>query len=443
MTRIGRKGLMKWFMAAAIIFGGCGPPVTTRLVTIDLKKPPEAEVQGIKTIGVLPFSSSVSYLGQKMAADLAKALDSGVLGLGPFAARVIRPPENSELAASSIIKLGQEVKVDALILGEINQFSVQASRVIQPMLSTPEFGPGDPGQYEWQGISEDAPIKSSFYYRISSRQDPDTVEVSITKLVSSLGVRIRLVESRNGSTLWEQEMAKNSERIKFSGPQAETKSEVDRLVLSIVSEVVARLKPKEHRVQRLIKVPHFGMAPVAAEWVRRGIQAAAEEDWPKAEKSFLQALQEAPDECTVNGNLGVAYEKNGRLLEAVAAYERAYRCRPRDPTYRYYSDDLRGGFAPNLKREDLPTIVLGVGGDRTIYITGCGREGRIEGQRFTVYRTEVGRSQNGARIEWFKETDLARGRIIEVKDQLSLGQLFLYNPELAVQRGDLVRFEGK
>jgi hypothetical protein len=104
---------------------------------------------------------------------------------------------------------------------------------------------------------------------------------------------------------------------------------------------------------------------------------------------------------------------------------------------------LQSSFAPNLKREDLPTIVLGVGGDGTIYMTGGGRGGYPAGQRFTIYRTEVERSQKGARIEVFKETDLARGRIIEVDEQLYLGQLLLYNPGLKVRRGDLVRFEAK
>jgi len=443
MDRIGRKGLTKWFIVAAIIFGGCGPPVTTRLVTIELEKPPEAEVQSIKTIGVIPFSSPASDLGHKMAADIGKALDRGVLGLGPFAARMVRPPEDFEPTAGSIRKLGQKAQVDAFILGEISQFSLQTSIATQPMLSKPQFGPDDAAEYEWLGILEEASIRDTYYYRILSRRDPDTVAVSVTKLASSLAARLRLVETQNGITLWEQEITRKSERIRFTGPQAETEAETERLVISIVNEVVARLKPEEHSVQRLIKVPRFGMNPVAAKWVGRGMQAAEEDDWLKAEELFLKALEEAPDECTVNGNLGVAYEKNGRLLEAVAAYERAYRCRPRDPTYRYYSDDLQSSFGPNLKREDLPTIVVGVGGDGTIYMTGDKRGGHRAGQRFTIYRTEVERSQKGARIEEFKETDLARGRIIEVDEQVCLGQLLLYNPEAEVRRGDLVRFESK
>lgn len=443
MNRIGRKGWMKWFMVVAIFFGGCGPPITTRLVTVELKKPSEAELQSIKTIGVIPFSSPASYVGRKMAADMARALDSGVLGLGPFAARMIRPPEDFRLTAGSIMKLGQTAEVDAVILGETSQFSVQSSQANQPMLSNPEFGSGDPSAYEWVGILEEESIKDTYYYRILPREDPVTVELSVVKLVATLSAKVRLVETQKGSTLWEQEISRKFERVRFPGPQADTEAEIERLVVSIVNEVVARLKPQEHKVQRLIRAPHFGMTPVAAKWVRRGIQAAAEGDWLQAEKLFLKALEEAPDECTVNGNLGVAYENNGRFLEAVAAYERAYRCRPRDPTYRYYSDDLQSGFAPNLKQEDLPTTVLGIRGDGSIYMTGGAMGGHSAGQRFTVYRTEVERYQKNERIKELRETDLARGRIVETDEKVSLGQLLLYNPVLKVRRGDLVRFEGK
>jgi tetratricopeptide (TPR) repeat protein len=378
-----------------------------------------------------------------MAADMARALDSGLLGLGPFAARMLRSPEGFKPTVGSIRKLGQKAQVDALILGETGQFSVQTSIVNQSMLSNPEFGSGDPSAYEWVGILEEESVEDTYYYRILPREDPKTVEVPIVKLVSTLTARVRLVETQQGSTLWEQEISRKFERIRFPGPQADTEAEIERLVLSIVNEVVARLKPQEYKVQRLIRVPHFGMTPVAAKWVRRGIQAAAEDDWSKAEQLFLKALEEAPDECTVNGNLGVAYENNGRLLEAVAAYERAYSCRPRDPTYRYYSDDLQSGFAPHLKQEDLPTTVLGIGGDGSIYMTGGEGGGHSAGQRFTIYRTEVERFQRDERIKGFKETDLARGRIVRADEKMSLGQLLLYNPVLKVRRGDLVRFEAR
>jgi tetratricopeptide (TPR) repeat protein len=214
------------------------------------------------------------------------------------------------------------------------------------------------------------------------------------------------------------------------------------MIASIVEEVVCRLKPQESSSQRILRVPEFAMAPVAAKWVRRGIKAAAEDDWLEAERLFLQAMREAPDECTVNGNLGVAYEKNGRLLEAVAAYERAYRCRPKDPTYRYYSDDLQTAFVPDLQLEDLPTIVLGVRGDGILYLSAGENSDRRAGQQFAVYRTEVVRDLKGSQIKRFKEIEIAQGRIVEVDEGVALGQLLLYNPKLEVCRGDLVRLRG-
>jgi tetratricopeptide (TPR) repeat protein len=106
-------------------------------------------------------------------------------------------------------------------------------------------------------------------------------------------------------------------------------------------------------------------------------------------------MKEAPDECSVNGHLGIAYEKNGRLLEAVAAYERAYRCQPRDPTYRYYSDDLQAAFVPDLGGQDLPILVLGVRADGILYLNGSDKQSHHSGNEFTVYRTEVVREESG------------------------------------------------
>ncbi len=44
-------------------------------------------------------------------------------------------------------------------------------------------------------------------------------------------------------------------------------------------------------------------------------------------------------------------------------------------------------------------------------------------------------------IKTYVETELARGEIIEVREQMSLGRLLLYDPEREVRRGDMVRFE--
>lgn len=443
MLLIGRKIFTQWLLITAILFGGCGPPVTTRLVTIELEKPSEVDLQRVKAIGVLPFSSPDPVVGRKMAEMMVKELGHGPLEQGPFAARIIRPPSDFKPEAKTLSRLCKKAQVDGLLLGEITEFSVQALRDTARMLSVPNFGPDDPSQFGWVGVTEKPSIRDTYYYRIKPLQDPEMIEVSITIVAFSMATRLRLIEPQNGSTLWEKEIARNYERISLPGYPMKTEDEVERLMASIVEEVVARLKPQESSVQRILRAPHFAMTPVAAKWVRRGIQAGAQGNWLEAERLFLQAIKEAPNECTVNGNLGVAYEKNGRLLEAVAAYERAYRCQPRDPTYRYYSDDLQTAFVPDLKVEQLPTIVLGVRGDGIVYLDGGESLSHHAGQEFTIYRTQVVREQNGFRIKSFKEIELAHGRIIEANEGMSLGQLLLYNPETEVRRGDLFRVDGR
>ena len=441
MLSNGRRMWIQWFLMLAILISGCGPPITTRLVTIDLEKESEADIQSVRTIGVLPFSSPDPDVGTRMAAEIANSLDSGLLGQGPFVARVIRPPKDFKLEATSLKKLGEKNQVDGLLLGEVSRYSVQASRDTSRMLTLPKFGSGDASEYDWVGIKENPSITDTFYYRIQSLRAAKLVDVVITTVRSSLTVQLRLVEIISGSTLWEREIARNYERISLPGPSVETEAEIERLMASIAEEVAARLMPQESTVQRILRTPQFSMNPVAAKWVRRGIQAATLEDWQEAERLFLRAMKEAPDECSVNGHLGIAYEKNGRLLEAVAAYERAYRCQPRDPTYRYYSDDLQAAFVPDLGERDLPILVLGVRADGIIYLNGSDHQSHHPGNEFTVYRTEVVQEESGDRIRVFRKRELARGRIVEVRQHMYLGQLLLYNPERKVKSGDLVRFD--
>ncbi len=441
MLSNGRRMWIQWFLMLAILISGCGPPITTRLVTIDLEKESEADIQSVRTIGVLPFSSPDPDVGTRMAAEIANSLDSGLLGQGPFVARVIRPPKDFKLEATSLKKLGEKNQVDGLLLGEVSRYSVQASRDTSRMLTLPKFGSGDASEYDWVGIKENPSITDTFYYRIQSLRAAKLVDVVITTVRSSLTVQLRLVEIISGSTLWEREIARNYERISLPGPSVETEAENEPLMASIAEEVAARLMPQESTVQRILRTPQFSMNPVAAKWVRRGIQAATLEDWQEAERLFLRAMKEAPDECSVNGHLGVAYEKNGRLLEAVAAYERAYRCQPRDPTYRYYSDDLQAAFVPDLGERDLPILVLGVRADGIIYLNGSDHQSHHPGNEFTVYRTEVVQEESGDRIRVFRKRELARGRIVEVRQHMYLGQLLLYNPERKVKSGDLVRFD--
>jgi hypothetical protein len=98
---------------------------------------------------------------------------------------------------------------------------------------------------------------------------------------------------------------------------------------------------------------------------------------------------------------------------------------------------------PDIGEQDLPILVLGVRADGIIYLNGSDHQSHHPGNEFTVYRTEVVREQPSDRVRVFRQRELARGRIVEVRKHLYLGQLLLYNPEQEVRSGDLVRFKSK
>jgi tetratricopeptide (TPR) repeat protein len=425
-------------MVTCILISGCGPQVSSRLVTVKLVKAPGGDIQRIKTIGVLPFDSPEKTLGRQLAAEIAKGLSRE-----PYLARMLQPIKVFQPEAEFVRVLGEKARVDGLLLGKITEYSVQASTETRSMLEQPKFGAIDPAELSWIGINENPLLGDAFYYRLKSLKPQDLVQISVTRSAYSLAMQLRLIEVESGTTIWEEKLGRYSERSSLPGSPVETEAEVSRLQNSMVEEVVTRLRPRETNVQRMLRAPRFTMDPWVAKLMRQGIKAAELDDWKEAERLFHQALEQAPEECTITGNLGVVYERSGRLLEAVAAYERAYRCQPRDPTYRYYSDDLQTAFVPDLDKKDLPTLVLGVRQDGIIYLDG-GKSRRYHPRDiFILYRMQVWRDQETAQIIRTREVEFARGEIVEVRAQMSLGRLLLFDPEQVVQKGDLVRFENK
>jgi tetratricopeptide (TPR) repeat protein len=407
-------------------------------VTVELVKASEVDMQGVIAIGVLRFKSPDKALGRQLAEEMAKGLNRE-----QFLARMIQTSKIQEPKGDYLLELGKKTNSDVLLLGEITEHSVEASREAIHMLAYPRFGASDPAEFSWVGVRENPAIEDAFYHRIESMRAPDTVQVSISQTNYSLTVNLRLLEVESGATLWEEEITRHSERRSLPESSVETDAEVRRIQTSMVDEVVIRLRPQKTSVQRILRAPPLTMDPWVAKLVRQGIKAAELDDWKQAESLFFQALEQASDECSITGNLGVVYERSGRLLEAVAAYERAYRCQPRDPTYRYYSDDLQTAFVPKINKEDLPTLVLGVREDGVIYLDGGKSRHHNPGDAFVLYRMQVRRDRETAKITRIKVVEFARGEVIAVRQQMSLGRLLLFDPELEVQRGDLVRFEGK
>jgi hypothetical protein len=92
--------------------GGCSKPIVrSRLVTIEVVKPPEVSIQEVKTIGVLPFESPESTLALQLQAEMVKGLSREL-----FLAQKIHVPQNFRANSEAFQKLGRDANVDGLLL---------------------------------------------------------------------------------------------------------------------------------------------------------------------------------------------------------------------------------------------------------------------------------------------------------------------------------------
>jgi hypothetical protein len=434
-----RRPRVRWgvLALAGMVLVACGTPLMGRLVTVEVVRVPEVNILGYRSIGVVPFRSPERNVGTRLADDLVRKLNRQ-----PPSALLIPGTKEISPDPDSLRRLAKIAEVQALLVGEITEYSVQVSREAATLSAFPDFGEDDPRTVAWVTLQENPTIGDRTYPRLQPRGPAQTVQAQITRSSYGLTWKVRLIEGETGATLWEDEISRHLRRRTLPGTPVDADTLVLELQRSMVQELVQTLTPHEVTAERMLRALPPYKNPKAVELVRGGIDATVRDDWKMAERSFREAALILPDAAAVHGNLGVVYERSGRLMEAYAAYRRAYSCQPGDPTYRYYAGDLQIAFAPDLRKEDLPTLVLGVRTDGLLYVDG-GREARQRlDDGFVIYRTEVRRDSPSGKIMEMSEVEIARGKIVEVLARMSLGQVLLRDPELEVRAGDLVRMTG-
>ena len=434
-----RRPRVGWcvFALVGMVLVACGTPLMGRLVTVKVVKTPEVNILRFQSIGVVPFRSPERNVGTRLADDLVRKLNRE-----PPSAMLIPGTKDVSQDPESLRRLAKIVGVQALLVGEITEYSVQVSRETTLLTAYPDFGEDDPQTLAWATLRENPTIGDGTYPRLQPRGPAQAVQVQITRSGYGLTWKVRLVEGETGATLWEDEISRHLQRRTLPGSPVDADALVVELQRSMVQELVQTLTPREATAERMLRALPLYKNPKAVELVQGGIEAAAQDDWKRAERSFQEAALLVPDAAAVHGNLGVVYERSGRLVEAYAAYRRAYACQPGDPTYRYYGGDLQIAFTPDLEKEDLPRVVLGVRADGLLYIDG-GREARQRLEdSYVIYRTEVRRDVQSRKIMEVSEVEIARGKIVEVFARISLGCVLLRDPELEVRAGDLVRLTG-
>jgi tetratricopeptide (TPR) repeat protein len=421
-----------------LMLAACATPLMGRLVTIRVVKAPEVDAGKFQSIGVVPFRSPDRNVGARMADDLARKLNRE-----PPAVRLISTEKDLSLEPDSLRRLAKLAEVQALVVGEVFEYSVQVARKSTPLLSFPDFGMDNPETLAWFTLQEDPILGDLSYPSLQPRVAPRTVDALITRASYRLSLKVRLIEGDTGRTLWEREISRHLERRSLPDSPVDAQAVVMGLRQSIIEELARSLMPSEATVQRMLRPLRPYEDPKAGQLVREGIDAVGKDDWGTAERFFREAAALVPDAPAVHGNLGVVYERSGRFIEAYAAYQRAYECQPADPTYRYYGSDLQRAFVPDPSKDHLPVLVLAVRADGVLYVAGGREAGHRVDDGFVVCRIDVRRGAPSGKITEVNEVEIARGKIVEVVGDVSLGHVLVRDPDLEVRRGDVVRFAGR
>jgi len=415
---------------------GCGGPVANHLISISLTRPADIEPYHLETVGILEIDSPRQNI---VGSELAREINKGLTG-GPLRPLLVKVPGYLARDAASVKMIAQQAGVESLFLGEITEYVVQVEKKTRKVISTREPQQDADRQLTWIGIQENPLIADAFYYLLAYPQSEKVVEMPCEEAVVRLTLQARIVVARTGETIWSRRVARRLRRRTFLLDHMDVNQEVQKLLRSMAREIVNQLRPQRATVQRLLRAPLLGSSPKLTQLFRQGIQACARGEWHTGEEFFLEAVQQMPNEAIAYGNLGVVYEKTGRFKEAVAAYDRAHAARPQDPTYSYYSRSLRTAFAPQIDKDDLPSVVLDVCADGRIYIDGGSDSRREIGQAVAIYRSRAARDPQSGRFTELDEMEIARGEIVEVQPHMSIVRTFFVDVDHKVQRGDLTRF---
>jgi hypothetical protein len=434
------RGPRGWWSLVALlglVLAACATPLTGRLVTIRVVKAPDVDATKFPSIGVVPFQSPDRNVGVRLADDLVRKLNRE-----PPAVRMLPADRDFSLDPASFRSLAKVAEVQALLVGEVTEYSVQVSQETAPLLVFSDFGEDDPEKLTWVTLQENPTLADVSYPSLRPRVAAQTVEAPIIRASYGLTLRVRLIEAETGGILLEREISRHIQRRFLPESPVDAQAQALDLQRSVVEELVRHLRPCEATVQRMLRALPPYKDPKAVELVRAGIDAAGQNEWGMAERWFREAVGLVPGAAAIHGNLGVCYERSGRLLEAYASYRRAHACQPDDPTYRYYGGDLQEVFAPDLNKDQLPVIVLGVQADGMVYLDeGMGGRYRLD-DGFVVSRTEVRRDARSGKITDVSEVEIARGKIVEVMKGCALGHVLIRDPQLEVRSGDRVRFVG-
>lgn len=291
---------------------------TTSTVNVQVMKPAEIHLSGVKKIAVVDFqgpersgsqvaTTLQSLLIQKQQYDLierdrlAQVLEEQNLGM------------TGVVDEASAVQIGKVLGVDAMVFGEVTTYQVERDERGVEKVERQE----GTGKYE---IVEQKNIFTGKKYKVKK-------EIMKTVLVDqhyrirrgSVAINFRVVNVENGQLLavYSDSKSYDSGKVvegsqKTLPPQGQILSDLSRQICNKFANMISI----HELTQKLFLEPGKGNIDLGRKYAEAGL-------WPEAIEAWETAAKETPDEPSVFYNLGTAYEIDSEYELAEAMYKKA------------------------------------------------------------------------------------------------------------------------
>jgi len=289
-------------------------------ITVDVLKPAEINLSGVKTVAVVDFQGPV-----RSGSQIATYLQSYLLNTGYFdlleREKLKRILDEQDLGLSGVVdratavKVGKLLGVQAMIFGEVTTYEVERDQLGVDKVEK-EVGTG---RYEYISKKD----KKTGKVERTKREIMETVIIDRPYRIrrGSVGANFRIVKVETGQ---------------LAAVHSDMKTFVSDKIYRDTGEV---LPPKAQILTDLSRVlceefvhmiaPHT----VTESWyiesgddrIKEGTKYAEAGLWPEAMEVWSAAIRENPDDPAGYYNLGLAYEVQGDLDKAEEYYGEALR----------------------------------------------------------------------------------------------------------------------
>ena len=306
-----------------LILGGCA---STSNIAVEVRKPAELDLPGVKEIAIVDFTGIEGSGNQ-----VATLLQSMLLESQHFDImerdKISRVLEEQNMGMSGIVdeatasQVGALLGVDAMIFGEVSAYKVEPDQTFTRKVKekrrtgkyqTVEKKDKKTGKVKKvkEEIVEEVFVDRDYYVRkgtvaINFR----VVSVSTGKLLAAHSESKSYNSQDENRGLFASQYVEDPSKLK---PEGKILTDLSTSICKKFARMIAPFSVKEKRVIE----PGQGAIDEGRKFALSGL-------WPEAKEKWEKAIKKTPKVPAGYYNLGVAYEIEGDLERAEAAYKKA------------------------------------------------------------------------------------------------------------------------